>query len=104
MKKGEHHIEEMAVKLFGSISRPRILNLLLGHPERTFYQREIMYETGLSLQTVQRELENLSHLGILNKRDTRERVHYQANAASPWFKPLQEICGQGERDSWLSLE
>jgi predicted transcriptional regulator len=99
MKKGDHPIEEMAVKLFGSISRPRILSLLLGHPERTFYQREIMYETGLSLQTVQRELENLSHLGILNKRETKERVHYQANTASPWFRALQEICGQGERDS-----
>jgi predicted transcriptional regulator len=98
MKKGEH-IEEMAVKLFGSISRPRILSLLLGHPERSLYQREIMYETGLSLQTVQRELENLSHLGILNKRETREKVHYQANAASPWFRPLQEICGLRERDS-----
>src|SRR5512136_3113612 len=95
MKKGEH-IEEMAVKLFGSISRPRILSLLLGHPERTFYQREIMYETGLSLQTVQRELENLTHLGILNKRETKERIHYQANIASPWFRPLQEICGPGE--------
>jgi len=42
-------IEEMTVKLFGSTSRPRILSLLLSHPQQTFYQREIMYETGLSL-------------------------------------------------------
>jgi predicted transcriptional regulator len=69
--KNSGRMEEMTVKLFGSISRPRILSLLLGHPEQTFYQREIMYETGLSLQTVQRELENLSCLGILNELETR---------------------------------
>jgi len=57
-------MEEMTVKLFGSTSRPRILNLLLSRPQQTFYQLEIIYETGLSLQTVQRELENLSRLGI----------------------------------------
>jgi DNA-binding IclR family transcriptional regulator len=38
-----------------------------------------MHETGLSLQTVQRELENLSHLGILKKRETKGRVYYQTN-------------------------
>jgi len=90
-------IEEMTVRLFGSISRPRILSLLLSHPQQTFYQRQIMYETGLSLQTVQRELENLSRPGILKKRETTERVYYQANTASPWFRPLKEICGPTEK-------
>jgi len=70
------HTEEMMVSLFGSTSRPRILNLLLSHPQQAFYQREIMYETGLSLQTVQRELENLIRLGILKKRETKSRVYY----------------------------
>jgi predicted transcriptional regulator len=70
-------VEEMTVKLFGSTSRPRILSLLLvGHPQQTFCQREIMFETGLSLQTGQRELENLSRLGILKKRETKGRVYY----------------------------
>jgi len=85
-------IEEMTVKLFGSTSRPRILSLLLSHPQQTFYQREIMYETGLSLQTVQRELENLSRLGILKKQGTKGRVYCQTDTTSPWFRPLKEIC------------
>jgi len=91
MKKREH-TEEMMAKLFGSTSRPRILNLLLGHPQQAFYQREIMYETGLSLQAVQRELENLFSLGILKKRGTKARVYYQIDTTSPWFGPLTEIC------------
>ncbi len=67
------HMEEMMAKLFGSTSRPRILSLLLSHPQQTFYQREIMYETGLSLQAVQRELANLLWLGILKRRETKAR-------------------------------
>jgi predicted transcriptional regulator len=73
--KNRDHTEEMMLRLFGSTSRPRILNLLLSHPQQAFYQREIMYETGLSLQTVQRELENLIRLGILKKRETKSRVY-----------------------------
>ena len=96
-KKNKDDTEEMMVKLFGSTSRPRILNLLLSRSEEAFYQREIMYETGLSLQAVQRELENLFSLGILKKRETKARVYYQVDPASPWFKPLREICGSGER-------
>ena len=91
-------MEEMMVRLFGSTSRPRILSLLLNRPQQTFYQREIMYETGLSLQTVQRELENLLGLGILKKRETKARVYYQIDMTSPWFRPLREICELVGRD------
>ena len=93
--------EEMMVRLFGSTSRPRILSLLLSRPRQTFYQREIMYETGLSLQTVQREMENLIRLGILKKRETKARVYYQVNSASPWFRPLGEICELAEENRKL---
>ncbi len=85
------HMEEMMTKLFGSTSRPRILGLLLSHPQQTFYQREIMYETGLSLQAVQRELANLLCLGILKRREVKARTYYQIDMTSPWFKPLREI-------------
>jgi hypothetical protein len=57
-----------------------------------------MYETGLSLQTVQRELENLLRLGILKKRETQARVYYQIDMASPWFKPLRGICELAEKN------
>ena len=41
--------DERLVRLFGSTSRPRILGLLLADTGKAFYQREVMYETGLSL-------------------------------------------------------
>jgi predicted transcriptional regulator len=90
--KNRDHMDEMMVRLFGSTSRPRILSLFLSRPRQTFYQREIMHETRLSLQAVQRELKNLIRLRILKKRETKSRVYYQVNSASPWFRPLKEIC------------
>lgn len=64
------------VKLFGSISRARILSFLFAHVGQSFYQREIMYETGLSLRPVQRELSNLVKLGIIKKQEANNRVYY----------------------------
>ena len=79
------------VKLFGSTSRPRILGLLLADTGKAFYQREVMYETGLSLQAVQRELHNLVTLGILKREEIDARVFYRIDPTSPLFKPLKEI-------------
>lgn len=84
--------EEILIKLFGSVSRARILALLIIQAHRELYQREIMYETGLPLQPVQRELANLVELGIIRKREVHNRVYYQVNTASLFFKPLKEIC------------
>jgi predicted transcriptional regulator len=89
--------DETLSRLFGSVSRARILELLLSHSGRAFYQREIMYETGLSLQPTQRELKNLSDLGIIKKRETAEKVYYEIDTLSPFFKPLCEIFGSFTR-------
>jgi predicted transcriptional regulator len=85
--------EEDLVRLFGSISRVRILALMIGSPGRRLYQREIMYEVGFPLQPVQRELRNLVALGILKRIETRNRVYYEIDVSSPLYEPLKEICG-----------
>ena len=90
--KNKDPMEKMIVRLFGSTSRPRILRFLLSRPQQAFYQREVMYETGLSLQAVQRELENLFGLGVIKKREANAKVYYQIDTTSPWFRPLKEIC------------
>jgi DNA-binding MarR family transcriptional regulator len=83
--------EEVLVKLFGSISRARILGVLYALPGQSFYQREIMYETGLTLRAVQRELANLAALGIVKRQKTRNRVYYELNRDSPFFQSLRDI-------------
>jgi predicted transcriptional regulator len=89
--------EEILSRLFGSVSRARILELLIWQTGRVFYQREIMYETGLSLQPTQRELKNLFDLGIIKRRETADKVYYEIDPLSPFFKPLCEICGSVQR-------
>jgi predicted transcriptional regulator len=85
--------EENLVRLFGSISRVRILALLIGSPGRQLYQREIMYEIGFPLQPVQRELRNLVALGILKRIETRNRVYYEIDRSYPLYESLKEIFG-----------
>jgi predicted transcriptional regulator len=92
MKK-EEDPERDLVKLLGSVSRARILELLYAFTGKSFYQREIMYETGLVLRAVQRELSNLVALGIVKITKSKNRVYYEINTRSPFYKPLKEICG-----------
>ncbi len=96
------HPEEMLIKLFGSTSRARILVLFFSKSGQAYYQREIVFETGLSLQAVQRELVNLTELGILLKKETNARAYYQLNSASPFFKPLEGICRSIRKSTMLS--
>ena len=89
--------DEILSRLFGSVSRARILEFLVTQSGRAFYQREIMYETGLTLQPTKRELKNLLDLGIIKKRETAEKVYYEIDTLSPFFKPLREIFGSVSR-------
>jgi predicted transcriptional regulator len=83
----------LLMRLFGSNSRTKILALLFSRPHQSFYQREIIFEAGLSLQAGQRELGNLVNAGIVKKLETRKKVYYEADARSPFFKPLMNIFG-----------
>ena len=91
--------EEILARLFGSVSRARILHFLLSHAGRTFYQREIMFETGLTLHPAQRELKNLYDLGIIQKRETLNKVYYEIDPHSPFYKPLCEICESAQKQT-----
>ena len=71
VKKGKGNPEEFLNKLFGSVTRARILCFLYALPGQNFYQREILYETGLSPRPVQRELNNLLRLGIIKRQTTK---------------------------------
>jgi DNA-binding MarR family transcriptional regulator len=91
--------EEILTRLFGSVSRARILHFLLSHTGRTFYQREIMFETGLTLHPAQRELKNLFDLGIIKRRETADKVYYEIDKLSLFFKPLCEICESAQKQN-----
>lgn len=55
----------MLEKLFGSNARAKIIKQFFFHPEERFYLRQLARELDLQVNSVRRELENLSDLGLL---------------------------------------
>jgi len=74
-----------------SKTRQAILSLLYGHPDESYYLRQIVRTTGFGLGPVQRELKQLTDVGIIRRSASGHQVYYQANQASPVFKELKSL-------------
>ena len=79
--------------LFGQ-TRARVLALLFGLPDKSFYVREIARQTGTSVGSVQRELETLSQLQLLTRELRGKQVFYQANRDHPVFADLSSLVAK----------
>ncbi len=80
----------LAEALFGKTQR-RVLGLLFGNPDRSYYTNEVVRFAGAGIGAVQRELETLSAAGLLSVMRIGNQKHYQANHASPIFEELRGI-------------
>jgi predicted nucleotidyltransferase len=77
--------------LFGK-GRGALLALLYGHPDQSFYYRQITRQlTGVSVGTLQRELDMLSHLGLIDRSTVGKQVFYRANRNHPVFPELRAL-------------
>jgi len=76
--------------LFGK-TRRAILSLLYGHPDESYYLRQIVRTTGFGLGPVQRELKQLTDTGIIRRSASGHQVYFQANQDSPIFKELKSL-------------
>ena len=70
----------------------RVLGLLFGNPERSFYANEIVRAAGVGVGTVQRELQGLAASGLVKVTSLGNQKHYQANRDSPIFEELRGIA------------
>jgi predicted nucleotidyltransferase len=73
-------------------TQQRVLGLLFGNPDRSFYANEIVRLAGSGTGAVQRELERLATAGIIEVRKVGNQKHYQANRQSPIFEELHGIA------------
>lgn len=69
----------------------RVLGLLFGQPDRSFYGNELLRLTGTGRGALQRELEKLVAADLVTVTSIGNQKHYQANAASPIFAELRGI-------------
>lgn len=75
-----------------STTQQRVLGLLFGQPNRSFYATELMALTGSGSGAAQRELSRLEQSGLVNISRQGTQKHYQANPTSPLFEELCSIA------------
>jgi predicted nucleotidyltransferase len=71
--------------------RQRVLSVLFGAPDRSFYTNEVIGLAQSGAGAVQRELADLAGAGLLTVRKQGNQKHFQANAASPVFAELRGL-------------
>lgn len=71
-------------------TQQRVLGLLFGQPDRSFYATELINLAGAGSGAVQRELARLVQSGLVTVRPVGNQKHYQANPDSPIHA---ELCG-----------
>jgi predicted nucleotidyltransferase len=112
-RSGRHSI---AAALFSS-TQQRVLGLLFGQPDRSFFATEIIERVSKGSGAVQRELKKLSESGLVTISRIGNQKHYQANPDSPIHaelcslirktvglaEPLRAALSTRERDISLAL-
>jgi predicted nucleotidyltransferase len=73
-----------------SNTQQRVLALLFGQPERSFFTKELITLAGSGSGAIQRELACLQSSGLIVQTVLGNQKHYQANADAPIFA---ELCG-----------
>lgn len=74
-----------------STTQQRVLALLFGQPDRSFYASELIARAGAGSGAVQRELARLEQSGLVTVKRMGMQKHYQANPGSPLFSELRGI-------------
>ena len=85
--------DALAETLF-SRNRRAVLSLLFGHPDETFYLRQIIRLSGGGVGAIQRELRQLTEAGLLRRTVRGNQVYFQANADCPVFEEMKSILAK----------
>lgn len=80
----------IADALFTKVQQ-RVLGILFGNTERSFYAQEIIALAASGSGAVQRELARLEGAGLVTVSKVGRQKHYQANPASPVFAELRAL-------------
>jgi len=72
-------------------TQQRVLGLLYGKPDKSFYTNEIVRWADMGRGTVRRELERLTDAGLLRVSQEGNQLHYRANPDNPIYVELVGI-------------
>jgi len=85
-----NRINKLGTTLFGK-TRRAVLALLYGHPDESFYLRQLARMTGVGMGALQRELKQLSEAGIIVRSDIGRQAFFKANPDCPVFPELRDL-------------
>ena len=86
-----HRAASLAGVLFSG-TQQRVLGLLFGQPDRSFFATELIGLARAGSGSVQRELQRLAESGLVTVKRIGNQKHYQANRAAPIFEELRGIA------------
>ena len=72
-------------------TQQKVLALLFGQPDRSFYTKELIELTGSGSGAVQRELQRLTSSGLVRMTPVGVQKHYQANPDCPVYHELVSV-------------
>lgn len=72
-------------------TQQRVLGVLFGDPDRSFYTLELIRSAGTGRGAAQRELAKLEESGLVVARRIGHQKHYQVDPSSPLFTELRSI-------------
>lgn len=89
-------------KLFGSKTRAKLLSLFFENTEKSYYVREITRVIEEQINSVRRELTNLSALGLVKIENYENKVYYSANMKHPFARPMTEIFARSSSTNYAT--
>ncbi|MBN7768746.1 nucleotidyltransferase domain-containing protein [Marinobacter daepoensis] len=72
-------------------TQQRLLSLIYGHPEQSYYLNELVRLANIGRGTVVRELAKLTDAGLVVMAWHGNQKHYQANPENPVFQELRQL-------------
>jgi predicted nucleotidyltransferase len=82
---------DVLAQLVSSRARAEVFRLLFGLSDSPLHLRELQRRAGLSLRTMQQELQKLARLGLLTSRADGNRLCYQANREHPLYPEIHRL-------------
>jgi len=69
-------------------TQQKVLGLLYGRPQQSFYLNEIVRLSDVGKGTIKRELERMTAAGLLTSKPIGNQTHYQANPVCPVYAEI----------------
>jgi uncharacterized protein len=79
--------------LFGR-TRSALLALLFGHTDESFYLRQLIRAVGTGTGALQREIKQLTDMGLIVRRAQGNQILYRANKQSPIFPEIKRLIAK----------